>query len=84
MKEQLIEEIRNFLKTEVINNPDAIIGDNDAIISKGLVDSLGIVRLLNYLQKKYQIKEIDRKDVVLDNFKTIDRIAMMVSGYLKN
>ncbi len=84
MREQLIQEITIFLKTEVINNPDVVIGEDDPIIEQGLIDSMGIVRLINHLQKQYQIKQIDRKDVVLDNFKTINRIAALVSSYVTN
>jgi acyl carrier protein len=84
MKEQLIRHINNFLKTEVIENPDAVIGADDLIVEDGLVDSLGIVRLLNHLQEKYQIKKIDREDVVLDNFKTINKIAAMILKYINN
>ncbi len=84
MKEQLINEITSFLKTEIINNPDVVIGEDELIIEQGLIDSMGIVRLINHLQNEYQIKQIDRKDVVLDNFKSINQIAALVSGYVNN
>ncbi len=84
MKEQLIQEITTFLKTEVINNPNVVIGGDDQIIKLGLIDSMGIVRLVNHLQKQYCIKKIERKDMVLDNFKTINRIAAVVSNYVSN
>lgn len=84
MKEQLTVEIIDFLKTEVINNPDVVIGKDDPIVSQGLIDSMGIVRLINNIQTKYNIKEIARKDMVLDNFKTVNRIATLMSGYINN
>ena len=84
MKEQLVQEITTFLKTEVINNPNVVIGGDDPIIKQGLIDSMGIVRLVNHLQKQYRIKQIERKDMVLDNFKTINRIAAVVSNYVSH
>lgn len=83
MKEELVNEIATFLKNEVVNNPGMEIEKDEEIITRGLIDSMGIVRLITHIQNRYNIEEIDHKDMILDNFKSIDKIADMVLGYLE-
>ena len=84
MKEEIVNEIIRFLKVDVINSPDVVIGEDDLIVEQGLIDSLGIVRLISHLQEHFKIQNIERKDVVLDNFKSISRVAALVSRYVSN
>lgn len=81
-KKHLVKEIANFLKQEIINNTRLEIGKDEPIIKKGLIDSMGIVRLTTHLQSMYNIEEIEHSDMVLDNFSTIDRIAGMILNYI--
>lgn len=82
-KKHLVNEITNFLKQQVINNTQVEIGKDEPIIKKGLIDSMGIVRLTTHLQSLYHIEEIQHSDMVLDNFSTIDRIASMILNYIQ-
>ncbi|MCX7746869.1 MAG: phosphopantetheine-binding protein [Clostridia bacterium] len=84
MKEKIILDITDFIKKEIINNSETDIGPDENIISKGLIDSMGIIRLMSFIQEAYNIKEINNKDMLLDNFQTVDKIADLVSKYIQN
>jgi acyl carrier protein len=73
--------IAAFIRTEVLNDASATIGESDELVGEGLIDSLGIVRLMVHLQRRYGIADFDKSDLTLDNFRTIARIADMIARY---
>jgi len=75
------QSIAAFIRIEILNDPSAPIGESDELLTKGLIDSLGIVRLMVHLQRRYGIPDFDKSDLTLDNFRTIDRIADMIARY---
>lgn len=68
---QLIEMITE----EVSLDPAAAITEDTDLLLDGLVDSLGVVRIVGWIEDELGI-EVDPLDVVLDNFGTV---AAMVS-----
>lgn len=44
------------------------------LLLTGLVDSLGVIRIVTWLEDHLQI-EIDPVDVVLENFQTVERMV---------
>jgi len=50
---------------------------NNNLITAGIVDSLGIVKLISYLENTFSIKIRD-EDMVPENFETIECIASYI------
>jgi len=69
MKEELIE----YIKKEFVEDPDEEIDETTPLISSGLIDSLSIVSLVAFIDKKFGVKIPDEKGVV-ENFETINKI----------
>ena len=86
MKDIIVKEIITFIKDEIINDQDVVITSDDNIISKGFIDSLGMVKLITFMQEKYNINNsgdiIIDNFLTLDNFKTVDNIADLVLHYI--
>lgn len=80
-QQQVVSDIQKFFQDEIINRPGFELDPDTDIIFGGLIDSMGIIRLMVHVQQLYGIEELDRSDIVLDNFRTINRIATMVSKY---
>jgi acyl carrier protein len=49
-----------------------------AIIEAGLVDSLGLFRLIAFIEDEFRVK-IEPDEVLLENFGTINAIAALIS-----
>ena len=60
--------VRNFL-------------DTDALLESGVLDSLGVLELVAYLENGFDIS-ITEEHLVMENFQTIERIAAFVEGQL--
>ena len=69
------EQIEQFILGELIKdtrktNLDA----NENLIDSGAVDSLGIMKLVAFLEKTFNVS-ISDDEILLDNFETIDAIS---------
>ena len=74
MKEELIE----YIMKEFVEDPDEELDENTPLISAGLIDSLSVVSLVAFIDKKYGVKIPDEKGTV-DNFETIRKIIETIN-----
>lgn len=74
MKEELIA----YIKKEFVEDPDEEINDTTPLISSGLIDSLSIVSLVAFIDKKFGVKIPDEKGVV-ENFETVNKIIETIN-----
>jgi acyl carrier protein len=50
----LEEELQEFIRNEIVLDPGAgEIGPNDPLLSSGLVDSMGLLQILDFVQQRY-------------------------------
>ncbi len=66
------EQIRNFIVTELLSGQQ--IGDDEDLLISGLVDSLGVMRLVTYIEDQFAAA-IPPEDVTIENFGTISTIG---------
>jgi 2-hydroxymuconate-semialdehyde hydrolase len=78
MKEELIA----YIKKEFVEDPDEEINETTLLISSGLIDSLSIVSLVAFIDKKFGVKIPDEKGTV-DNFETITKIIETINEFKK-
>ena len=72
--EKLIEEY--IAKEFLFDKPRVVLEGN--LVEEGVVDSLGIMVLISYVEKEFGA-EIKPEDVVVENFETVAAIARLVS-----
>ena len=77
-----MEKIEQQLRKFVIDNflfgePNGSLGDDDSFVEKGIIDSTGILELVAFLEKRFQIK-VEDEEVVPDNLDSVRRIAQFV------
>lgn len=70
--------IKTFIEQDLLDGSSAAIGYSDDLLLSGLLNSLGVMRLVAFTQERFGI-EIPAEDVVIEHFQTIDAIA----GYLQ-
>lgn len=73
-------EIRDFIASELSwdGSPEDLTADYP-LLEKEVVDSLGIFKIISFLETKYDI-EIDDEELVPENFESIDKISGLVSS----
>ncbi len=72
--------IKNFIQSELVKDKARCsLQDDDNLIEKGIIDSLGIMKLLAYMEESFSIS-ISDDELIPDNFETINAIsAFLVS-----
>jgi acyl carrier protein len=73
--------LAEFVRNELLHGRKvALTGDTD-LLSAGIVDSLGILRLVAFMEERFGVRVPD-EDVVFENFQSIQSMASYVSRLL--
>ena len=67
-------EIRRFIADRFLFGDDTKLAVDDSLLEAGIVDSTGILELINHIEEKYGIKVAD-DELVPENLDTIASIA---------
>jgi acyl carrier protein len=67
-------EIRQFIADRFLFGDDKKLGDDDSLLEAGIIDSTGILELINHLEERYGIK-VNDDELVPENLDTIASIA---------
>lgn len=70
-----------FIRDEMMGEPDLEVDLDENLLISGLVDSVGIVRLIAHLKDRLQV-EVPPGDLVPENFRTIRVMAEYMVGRL--
>jgi acyl carrier protein len=76
MKE-IKENILHFLKTQGFLNEKTALHDNDSLTETGVIDSIILLQLVDFLESKYQI-EIPVEMLTPENFDTLAGISQSI------
>jgi acyl carrier protein len=76
-----MEQVRNviidYLKATSFMENDTQLEDNDSLTQKGIIDSIGLLELMDYISEKYSI-EIPEEMLTPENFDSLQGITNMV------
>ena len=71
--------IMEFIKNQLVReNTMKNIGKGDDLIESGIIDSLGILKLLEFLESKFSINIAD-EELIPENFESIESIESFIS-----
>ncbi len=74
------DKIVNYIETELVVSDESLeITSDDDLLGSGLVDSLGMMKLISFIEKEFELK-IPAEDMVIENFMTVS----CISTYLKS
>jgi acyl carrier protein len=71
-------EIRRFIADRFLFSDDTKLGDEDSLLEAGIIDSTGILELINHLEARYGIK-VNDDELVPENLDTIAGIAAFLA-----
>ena len=77
----MIEELIDYIQIELLGNPtDFQLSADDDLLTNGLVESLGMMRLIGHIEKTYHLK-IPPKDMLIENFMSVNAISQYLEQY---
>jgi acyl carrier protein len=69
--------IDNFLFGQV----DGELSNDDSFLEKGMIDSTGVLELVSFLEKKYQIK-LEDEELIPENLDSINKVSRFITKRL--
>jgi len=76
------DDILHFLKTQGFLNEKMVLQENDSLSETGVIDSITLLQLVDFLESKYNI-QIPVETITPENFDTLAGISQTVMK-LKN
>jgi acyl carrier protein len=71
--------IGQYIATELLGKPERIIGEDEDLLTGGLVDSMGIMTLVFFIEQRFDV-HIPPGDVTIDNFGTLRAIERYLAS----
>lgn len=81
----IVSELERFLIAEVAVDFDLdkkSIAPDENLITQGIIDSMGILKLVSFMESKFGIK-INNEDIVPENFQTISTLNKLIEKKIK-
>lgn len=76
--QQIEPPIRDFIATNLLYSKDGFTYADDAsLLREGIIDSLGVVELVEFLQTRFGVK-VEQSEVRPDNFDSVAKLAAFV------
>lgn len=80
--EQIKIDIIDYLKSNSFMDNDSSLKDNDSLTQNGIIDSIGLLELMDYICDKYSI-EIPEDMLTPENFDSLQGITNMINKLAK-
>lgn len=68
------ETVKQFITQELFGNEGMTLNDEDNLLLDGMIDSLGMLRLVAFIEKTFEI-QIPYEDITIENFNTINSLV---------
>ena len=82
------KEIKNIITQFILNNfvfngQNKSIDENLSLYEKGIIDSTGVLELVDFLEEKFEIK-IEDEELIPDNLDSINKISKFIQRKIDN
>jgi len=66
--------LMDYIKNDIMRNRNAKLNEDDDLLSSGILDSLGILQLVAFIEKTFGIRITD-EDVLFENFQSVNAMT---------
>ena len=72
-------KLAGFIRRELAQGRSDVDIERDSLVESGIIDSLGIMKLVDFIEKEFRVK-IGDADLVPENFETIEDITKLLAA----
>ena len=78
------EKIRNYIIDNFLfGSTDQPINDGDSFLETGIIDSTGILELLEFIEEQYSIN-VDESELIPENLDSLNNLEKFIKGKIKD
>jgi acyl carrier protein len=78
---QIEAQIREFILQNLYFSEDTPIGDEDSFLQTGVIDSMGVMELVSFVQSRFGVT-VAPSEVVVEHFDSIRQLAQFIQRKL--
>ena len=71
--------LMDYVRNEFARNKGEAIKEDQDLLSSGLIDSLGILKLVSFIEERFAV-QIPGEDVVYENFNSVDAMSQYLAS----
>ncbi|MCC6607390.1 MAG: acyl carrier protein [Anaerolineae bacterium] len=71
--------LKDYIRKELMNGANGDLDESENLLAAGIIDSLGILRLVSFVEEKFGI-EVPDEDVTIDNFQSVKSMTDYVAA----
>ena len=75
-------DLRKYITKSFIKNKSISFTDDTSLFESGIIDSLGVLQLLNYIEEKYGFTAMD-EELIPQNLDSINRLDIYISSKIE-
>lgn len=72
--------VKTFIEMELLRGQKENFDESTDLIAEGIIDSLGLMRLVTFLEENCQVQVLD-EDMVAENFRTLAAIQSFITKH---
>lgn len=73
-----VQQIRSFIfENFLFDADDSALGNDDSFLEQGIIDSTGVLELVNWLEESFGM-QIDDTELVPENLDSVNRLAAFI------
>ena len=72
-------EIRNYIVDRILLDDDERLDENLSFQESGILDSIGFLELITFIEEKFRIEILDR-ELISENFDTLRKISDFIQS----
>jgi acyl carrier protein len=82
MRADIETKLVEYIRTQVLRRPKYNLGNDDALISSGLIDSFHLVDLAVFVEEQFGVR-IDDTELNASTFDTIAQLSVLIQQRIK-
>jgi acyl carrier protein len=71
------QKLKHYIATEIMYADDDALSEDEPLLGSGIIDSLGIMRLVSYIEEEFGV-EVPEDQLVPEHFRTVTALAQFV------
>lgn len=71
------QKLKHYIATEIMYAADDALSEDEPLLGSGIIDSLGIMRLVSYIEEEFGV-EVPEDQLVPEHFRTVTALAQFV------
>src|SRR5262245_35779080 len=79
---QIEHKIHEFIVNNLYYAEDNSIGDEDSFLETGVIDSMGVMELVAFIQSEFGV-EVEQREIVVENFDSVRKLSDFVRRKLQ-